>query len=139
MSPRRLETKLTENEFKICGKCKKRKPLTEYWKHSSGGTQNACRDCMTKQRRERKERSREPGKGEYRCNKCDEIKPEADFYVHKNKRYGPTVGSYCRKCTIEINIESQNRQKGNRDKDVEKRPSLKSKLAFLPKNYPIWE
>lgn len=104
-------------KLKLCSKCKKSRPQTEFHKFTRArdGLSNWCKECKKQYSKEHKsiayERNRkyqeehriELSKKQKICPRCKELKFPIEFYQDKTKRSG--LGTYCKKCKNEENKE----------------------------------
>jgi hypothetical protein len=86
-------------DTKICTKCHKEKPLTDFYKDIRGkfNVVSVCKDCHKSPRTKEKEAKRIlVSEGFKICNKCKETKPLLEFHINKKTKDGR--GYSCKKC-----------------------------------------
>lgn len=94
---------------KICGRCKEDKDLSEFYKSKRG---TYCKKCHSASSAESKVRNNALRiekwllELQHQCKKCEEIKPNEEFYWKSNR-------SYCKDCTQDVNVDyyERNREK----------------------------
>ena len=132
---------------KICRKCKKEKPLSEFYKHetSKDGYRGYCRECHYKKMKEYVYKNKKINK--YRdyenellsgktkiCSRCKKEKLLVKFYKDKSKKDG--YRSYCKECHNNYTRDHYYKNK-ERYKEYQKTYYLKNKkrLNKLSKAY----
>jgi len=69
-------------ETKICGKCKREKPITEFYPHIRDGYQSHCKECK---RAESRERNKQPERKEYNKKFYQQLKKDGYFEEYQQK------------------------------------------------------
>ena len=69
-------------ETKICGKCKHKKPISEFYKHKRDGFQSECKDCKRERARIY---NRKPERREYNRQFYDRLKEQGYFKEYQQK------------------------------------------------------
>lgn len=97
---------------KICTKCKKEKPLSEFNKQKGGkyGVRGQCKKCFHKYVKSYRDRNKKRNRKKVKaysqkvvtkiCPKCKIEKPLSEFYEDNSRKLG--VRCYCKLCIIEI-------------------------------------
>ncbi len=146
-----IMTQKIEIKTKICLKCKKEKPLSEFYKHetSKDGYRGYCKDCHYKKIKENRYINKKINKyRDYKnellsgktkiCSRCKKEKPLGMFYEDKSKKDG--YRSYCIECNKDYNrayyYKNKERYKENRKAYYLKNKERLNKLskAYRKKN-----
>jgi hypothetical protein len=69
-------------ETKICGKCKREKPLSEFYPHKRDGHQSHCKECK---REEGKIYNRQPKRRIYNAKYAQQLKDNGYFKEYQNR------------------------------------------------------
>lgn len=78
-----------EDNSKVCKVCEQRKPLTDFYKFSSGRIHSTCKGCWNCKERSRykiKIADFEVYKADIGCQKCGESRPYVLDFHHKNPK-----------------------------------------------------
>lgn len=116
--PRKNIPKITS---KKCPKCKKTKPVSEFYKASSklDGYSTICKECNSKSSVKYRERiaNREfkeiQVSGKKRCWMCKRFLPATNFNFSRQSKDG--LSSLCRECNIKYKQQHYNENKGEYD------------------------